>query len=96
MFTLIATEPFKKTAEKIVGNDEILKKRLKTTLQKLALNPLHPSLQSHKVNTQDYGIRWSSWVTGDIRIIWDYDSEQRLVIIILDIGSHSGAQKVYK
>lgn len=96
MFTLIATEPFKKTSEKIVGNDEILKKRLKTTLQKLALNPSHPSLQSHRVNTQNYGIKWSSWVTGDTRIIWDYDSEQRLVIIILDIGSHSGAQKVYK
>lgn len=96
MFTLVATEPFKKTTEKIIGNNEILKKKLKTTLQKLALNPSHPSLQSHKVNTKDYGIRWSSWVTGDIRIIWDYDIEQRLVIILLDIGTHSGTHKVYR
>ncbi|MBI4037415.1 hypothetical protein HY382_00010 [Candidatus Curtissbacteria bacterium] len=96
MFTLKITVTFSVTREKIVGSDEALNKRIKTTLQKLAVNPSHPSLQSHKVNTQNYGIRWSSWVTGNIRIIWDYDSEQRLVIILLDIGTHSGTHKVYK
>lgn len=96
MFTLKITATFAATREKIAGNDETLNKRIKTTLQKLAQNPAHPSLQSHKVNTRNYGIRWSSWVTGDLRIIWDYDNEQRLVIIVLDIGTHSGTSKVYK
>ena len=96
MFTLKITATFIITHEKLTGDNETLNKRIKVTLQKLAINPSHPSLQSHKVNTQNYGIKWSSWVTGDIRIIWDYDSEQRLVIIVLDIGTHSGTHKVYK
>ena len=96
MFTFKITATFISTREKIAGNNETLNKRIKVTLQKLALNPAHPSLQSHKVNTRNYGIRWSWWVTGDLRIIWDYDTEQRLVIILLDIGTHSGAAKVYK
>lgn len=96
MFTLKITATFASTREKIVGNNEALNKRIKVTLQKLALNPAHPSLQSHKVNTRNFGVRWSSWVTGDLRIIWDYDAEQRLVLILLDIGTHSGADKVYK
>jgi len=96
MFTLKITATFAVTRKKLAGNNETLNKRIKVTLQKLALNPAHPSLQSHKVNTRNYGIRWSSWVTGDLRIIWDYDTEQRLVIILLDIGTHSGTDKVYK
>ena len=96
MFTLKITATFAATREKIAGDNETLNKRIKVTLQKLALNPAHPSLQSHKVNTRNYGIRWSSWVTGDFRIIWDYDGEQRLVLIVLDIGTHSGADKLYK
>lgn len=96
MFNFIATDPFKKSRAKIVENDKQLQKRLKTTLHKLATNPLQPSLRSHKVNTPHHGLRWSSWVTGDIRIIWDYDSSERLIIILLDIGGHSGSQKVYK
>jgi mRNA-degrading endonuclease YafQ of YafQ-DinJ toxin-antitoxin module len=96
MFILIITEPFKNSQIKVVGDDQQLKKRLKTTLQKLSMNPAHSSLNSHKVNTPNHGERWSSWVTGDIRIIWDYDKEKRLVILLLDIGGHSGAHKVYK
>ena len=96
MFALRLTATFISSKEKIFGNDEILNKRLKITLQKLALDPTHPSLRSHKANTREFGIRWSCWVTGDIRIIWDYDSKERLVIILLDIGKHSGSQKAYK
>lgn len=95
MFILIATEPFK-DRRKALGNDEQIKKRLKATLQKLAMNPTHPSLKSHKVNTPNYGQRWSSWVTGDIRVIWDYDINKRLLILLLDVGGHSGKHKVYK
>lgn len=96
MFTLRFIATFSASREKVLGNDEIANKRLKTALQKLAINPAHPSLNSHKVNTPNYGVRWSSWVTGDIRIIWDYDTEERLVILLLDIGKHTGTHKAYK
>ncbi len=75
--------------------NEMLKKRLRVALEKLTINPNHPSLKSHRVNT-NYAVRWSSWVTGDVRIIWDYDKVQRLVIILIAVGKHSGSHKVYK
>lgn len=96
MFLLSFTATFNSHREKVVGNNESLNKRLKISLKKLALNPTHPALHSHKVNTLAYGQRWSSSVTGDIRIIWDYDGGNRLIILLLDIGSHSGTHKVYK
>ena len=96
MFTFFATDPFKEKRAGIVENNEKLKKRLKTTLYKLASNPLHPSLESHKVNTPKHGVQWSSRITGDIRIIWKYGTSERLIIILLDIGGHSGSHKVYK
>lgn len=96
MFTFKLTATFSFSREKVVRNDEGLNKRLKTALQKLAMNPAHPSLKSHKVNTLSHGERWSSWITGDIRIVWDYDKKERLLILLLDIGGHSGTHKVYK
>ena len=96
MFILRHTDPYTESFDQLTRNNQLLKKRIKTALQKLAINPNQPSLKSHKVVTKNYGIRWSSWVTGDIRIIWDYDQEKRLIILLLAIGSHTGTHKVYK
>ena len=38
----------------------------------------------------------SSWATGDIRIVWDFDKKAKLMILVLDIGKHSGKNKIYK
>lgn len=96
MFKFILTATFTSSRKKVVADDEALNKRVKIALQKLSINPAHPSLKSHKVNTPSYGERWSSWITGDIRVIWDYDKKERLLILLLDIGGHSGIHKVYK
>lgn len=96
MYKLRVAPSYTKTFERLIQDNEALKKRVMIALLKLAENPKHPSLHSHKVNTLAYGQRWSSSVTGDIRIIWDYDSENKLIILLLDIGGHSGTHKVYK
>ncbi len=96
MFSLLATKDFDKTYVVITKGDQKLQKRIQTVLKLLKQNPSYPSLKTHKVTTKNYGKKWSSWVTGDISIIWDYDSENRLIILLLDIGSHSGTHKVYK
>lgn len=95
MYEVVLTETFKKNLEKLTSKDPQLLNRVKATLKKLALNPQHPGLNSHKVNTRKYGIRWSSWGSGDIRIIWDFAEDKMLTIEALDIGSHSGTRKVY-
>lgn len=57
--------------------------------------PFYPSLETHKVQTRFLGERWSSSVSGDVRIIWDF-SNDRILILLLDIGRHNGKKKVYK
>lgn len=96
MFDLLSTKDFDKTYVVITKGDQKLQKRVQKVFKLLRLDPFYPSLKTHKANTKNYGEKWSSFVTGDIRIIWDYDSEDRLVIILLDIGKHSGTHKVYK
>ena len=96
MFTLIFTKNFDETYTSVIKKNKEIEKKVRKALHFLAGNPFYPSLKTHKASTKNYGEKWSSWATGDIRIIWDYDTENRLVIILLDIGKHSGARKVYK
>ena len=39
---------------------------------------------------------FSSRVTGNIRIVWDYSENEINVIDVFDIGGHEGKDKVYK
>ncbi len=96
MFTLIFTKHFDVTYTSVIKENKELEKKIRKALYFLEQNPSYPSLKTHKANTRNYGEKWSSRVSGDIRIIWDYDSEARLIILLLDIGGHSGTHKVYK
>lgn len=96
MFTLIFTKHFDETYASTTKENKEIEKKIRKALHFLEQNPSYSSLKTHKVTTKNYGEKWSSWVTGDIRIIWDYDNENRLIILLLDIGGHSGTHKVYK
>lgn len=79
----------------IKGNIEF-EKRTEKSLRLLKNDPFYPSLKSHKVNTKNFGPKWSSWITGDLRIIWDFDEKEKLIIVIFVIAKHSGTYKQYK
>lgn len=96
MFTLIFTKNFNETYTLVTKNNKEVEKKIRKALHFLEQDPFYPSLKTHKANTKNYGEKWSSWATEDIRIIWDYDSENRLVIILLDLGKHSGTHKIYQ
>lgn len=96
MFTLIFTKNFDETYTSVIKNNKEVEKKIRKALHFLKQDPFYPSLKTHKANTKNYGEKWSSWVNGDIRIIWDYDSKNRLVIILLDLGKHSGTHKIYQ
>ena len=96
MYQLQPSSIFKEKYIQLVKKDNKVAKRIKKATHLLSQDPKHPSLKSHRVNTRHLGLRWSSTVTGDIRIIWDYAEDQVLVILLLDLGGHSGKQKVYR
>ena len=89
-FDLQPTEQFRKKYKKLVSQSPLLTNKIKKTLIYLTTDPYYPSLKTHKI-----GEFRSSTVTGDIRIIWQFSDTTIEVIDLLDIGGHSGANKVY-
>ena len=96
MYTLRFLDSFKSTYNAIVKGDLEKEKRTKKALNFLRQEPFYPSLKSHKANTRSFGLRWSSWISGDLRIIWDFDAEEKMRIIIFAIVTHTGAHREYK
>ncbi len=94
-FTLRFTKRFDKEFSYIKKKDSALESRINDTLSKLTSDPFSLSLHTHKANTTIFGKRYSSKVTGDIRIIWDF-MDNRTVILAITIGGHSGKRRVYK
>ena len=88
----------KKTAKKykkLTTKNIHLQEKVQEVLKILVEDPFHSKLKTHKVQITNYGIVYSSSVTKDIRIIWDFEKE-KVTIILLDIGGHSGSKGVYK
>ncbi len=84
------TKNFQKSLEKIVKKDPNIKNRIDKTLRILLVNPYYPSLNTHVINQNEfqYDKVLSSRVTGDVRILWAFDHDENLVIILLKIGGH--------
>ncbi|MFC1627207.1 type II toxin-antitoxin system YafQ family toxin [Patescibacteria group bacterium] len=96
MYQLTAYKEFLNRSKKFVKNNPQNKQKLNKALKKLAKNPFHASLKTHKVSHKLIGKAYSSWVTGDIRIIWDFTQEKSPKILLINLGGHSGKDKVYR
>jgi mRNA-degrading endonuclease YafQ of YafQ-DinJ toxin-antitoxin module len=97
MFELTFSSNVDKAIKKHFVNNNILMKKLSKTIQLLSINPKHNSLKSHKVDTKNNDEVWSSSVTGDWRIIWEYDEDMGVArILCLELGTHSGGNGVYR
>lgn len=95
MYKLIYTKPFQKELKKLISKFRITEEKLGKTFYLLESNPFHPSLKTHQVEAKHFGKTWSSRVDGDLRVIWNFDKDDQIKILLLDIGGHSGKGKVY-
>lgn len=97
MYELALTKVFDRDYQSLVKGNKDIEKRILKTLEFLIKNPFYPSLKSHKVNTRNYGVKWSSRITGDLRLIWDFVNEnEEPTIIVLTISQHSGSRREYQ
>lgn len=80
---------------KLTAKNIPLQEKVQEILKILVENPFHLKLKTHKVQITNYDIVYSSRITQDIRIIWDLEKE-KITIVLLDIGRHSGSKGVYK
>ncbi|MBT6842901.1 MAG: plasmid stabilization protein [Candidatus Melainabacteria bacterium] len=94
MYKLIFTKPFDRDLRKFCKNREQLINRIEKVLDILQADPFHEILRTHKVNSKNHGTAFSSRINGDLRIIWNF-SQDKIQIFLLDIGGHSGKDKVY-
>lgn len=95
MFELRFTPLFRRKYKKLIRRNERLEKQIDETLERLATDPTDSGLRSHKV---PHGKRqaFSAWVTGDIRVVWDYSDNEVNVLDMLDVGGHEGGMSVYR
>jgi mRNA-degrading endonuclease YafQ of YafQ-DinJ toxin-antitoxin module len=89
-YNILPSHTFKKKTAKLIKKDPSLRKKILKVTDQLALDPFHKGLKTHKANTVKYGLKYSSRVTGDLRIVWDFDGEK--IILLLTISGH----EVYK
>ncbi|OGI19659.1 MAG: hypothetical protein A3B68_01510 [Candidatus Melainabacteria bacterium RIFCSPHIGHO2_02_FULL_34_12] len=95
MYELQTTSNFRKKYKKFAEKNKELQNSVQKTLALLRVNPKYKSLKTHKVFLSQYGEVYSSFVTGDIRIIW-MQIKNKLIILLLDLGGHSGGRGVYR
>lgn len=96
MYILHFASSFDSTYKILIKSNKELEKRTEKALRLLKNDPFYPSLKSHKVNTRSFGEKWSSFITSDLRIIWDFDQEEKLILLIFAITKHSGSHREYK
>lgn len=96
MYLPISTPTFDGTYKKLIKGNRDTEKRTKKAIKLMRTDPFYPSLKSHKVNTRNFGEKWSSWISGDLRIIWDFNQIKKQVILLFAITKHSGSHREYK
>ena len=99
MYLLERKAHFSRKLRRLLKKDKNLATQVGVTLKKLAGDPRQPDLKSHKVIAEyDGRPAFSSRVTGDLRIIWRYGStfNEAQLLDLIDVGGHSGTNKVYR
>lgn len=94
MFEIETTKDFRRKFTKLIKNNKKLELKVIKTIEQLRLDPRYPSLKTHKVDLPKSGTVYSSWVSGDMRIIWK-QVDKTFVLLLIDIGGHSGSGSVY-
>jgi mRNA-degrading endonuclease YafQ of YafQ-DinJ toxin-antitoxin module len=95
-YRLSPTPYFKKKYVKLVKQNTVLKDKTLKVFEILQINPFTPALKTHKVDSKVKNGVFSSSITGDLRVIWQFCEDEIDVLDLLDIGGHSGTNKVYK
>lgn len=96
MYTPVSTPTYDESYKKLIKGDQEKEKRANKAVKLMRIDPFYPSLKSHKVNTRNFREKWSSWITGDLRIIWDFDETEKQIILLYAITKHSGSHREYK
>ncbi len=95
IYTIKATTTFDRSYKKLSKKNSSLTLIIRNIVKKIRRDPFDECLHTHKVMSRNHGLVYSSRVTKDLRILW-IEQSKGMVILLLDMGGHSGKNKVYK
>jgi mRNA-degrading endonuclease YafQ of YafQ-DinJ toxin-antitoxin module len=87
-YQLRLSSKFKKALKKYSKKNKQLQKKVIEVLDIMSRDPFDRTLRTHKVTNPRFSHAWSSRVTGDVRIIWDFDEDENAVILLFEVGGH--------
>jgi mRNA-degrading endonuclease YafQ of YafQ-DinJ toxin-antitoxin module len=94
-YTLSPKLYFTRKYVKLIKNNQKLMSKIEAVFGIMYNDPFAATLKTHKVRAKIGFEAYSSRVSGDIRIIWNFDKDKIWIIDLFDIGGHSGSQSVY-
>ena len=90
MRTLVWSAGFRRAFRRVVRRRPELRARIKRVLERLAEDPFHPTLRSHKLKGELAGA-WACTVDYDNRILFEFVSNPESgeeEILLLTMGTH--------
>lgn len=81
---------FRRAFRRRTRNNAALQDRVFQILARLAQDPFHPALKTHKLSGQLGGL-WACWVEYDCRIVFAFEAEPDAgeeMIVLVDLGTH--------
>ena len=85
------SKKFIKKFRKLVKNNLVLEFKIQEIVNRMRINPFQSGLYTHKANIKGYGELYSTRVTGNIRIAWDF-IDGTATILAVTVGGH----EIYK
>ena len=87
IFKIVSTQAFDRKYAKLKRKNRNIEDKFVRFVKLLSQDSKYPSLKSHQIDHLEHGKIWSSWVHDDLRVLWQYEGDQ-IVILLLDIGDH--------
>ena len=81
---------FRRAFKRRTRNNPSLRDRIFQVLDRLAEDPFHPTLKTHKLSGQLKGL-WACWVEYDCRIVFAFEPDPDTgaeMIVLIDLGTH--------
>jgi len=89
MTTLVWDKPAARSFRRILKRNPAFGADVQETLEKLAQDPFHPRLETHKLKGKLAG-SWACSAGYDLRIVFDFvkSTTGETEILLIDIGTH--------
>lgn len=94
-YNLEFSSSFLRDSMKLLKLRKVKEKDFEKVLGLLRVDPFAAKLRTHRVTNKLMGACWSSRLSPDIRVLGEFNKDDRLVIYLFDIGGHSGKYNVY-